>query len=335
MKRRGIAVIAVVLALGAIGFVLLQDGTLAELGAGTGGTGAARADSAEEAERETVFAVTATPSLSGSLTDYIDVNGDVRVASEVSVYPDTAGTVTRLRVETGARVGKDQVIAEVDPSRAGQRFVPSPVKAPIAGTVTAVSAELGARVAASQPIARIAETRDLEIVTNVAEKHLANLTRGLQGVVRFEPFTGERFPARVTELAPTLDPVTRTIETTLRLSSRDARIRAGMFAEVKIATTRKEGIVKVPRQAVLTRDDATYVFVVEPLGEPPEMSEPIEGRVVLREVDLGLEVDEAVEITEGLEPDELIVYEGQTLLEGGARVRVVETVTPLAAESAL
>ena len=38
---------------------------------------------------------------------------------------------------------------------------------------------------------------------------------------------------------------------------------------------------------------------------------------------------------EGLEPDELIVYEGQTLLEGGARVRVVETVTPLAAESAL
>jgi multidrug efflux pump subunit AcrA (membrane-fusion protein) len=51
-----------------------------------------------------------------------------------------------------------------------------------------------------------------------------------------------------------------------------------------------------------------------------------------RDVTPGIEVDNKLEIVSGLEPGERVVYQGQSLLQDQAQVRVIETVTPLEAE---
>ena len=52
-------------------------------------------------------------------------------------------------------------------------------------------------------------------------------------------------------------------------------------------------------------------------------------------VNPGIEIDDKLEITDGLEPGERVVYQGQNLLEDGARVRVVDTVEPLTPEDTI
>jgi membrane fusion protein (multidrug efflux system) len=124
----------------------------------------------------------------------------------------------------------------------------------------------------------------------------------------------------VTELAPVVDPISRTLEVRLRLTPPDRRIKAGMFGAVKIVTERRRGIVKVPSDVLVQRFGVAYVFVVK--GDAAER----------RKVNPGLQIDNAVEITEGLSAGEEIVLRGQTLLEDKSKIRVVGRYPGLPAE---
>jgi RND family efflux transporter MFP subunit len=170
----------------------------------------------------------------------------------------------------------------------------------------------------STPIAEVSRTNELEIAVFIAERFISRVQVGLQAIVRLDAFPGETFSASVTELSPVVDPLTRTLEVTLRFDESDRRVRSGMFAEVRIVTEQKEGVVKVPADVLIRRFGDSFVFVVSD-----------DGTVQRRSVTPGIEIDNVLEIVSGLEPDERVVYQGQALLADGAAVRVVDTISPL------
>lgn len=278
-------------------------------------------DGGREITEETTFAVNVTRPVRGEIKDYLELNGGVEPASSVDVYPDTSGEIANLRVRVGEAVSRDEVVAEVDRSRPGQQFEPSPVRAPIAGTVTQRYVDVGTTVGPSVPVVQLSRTDELEIRTEVAERFISLVREGQDAVVFLEAYPGERFAARVTELSPVVDPATRTMGVTLRFVRRDPRIKAGMFGDIRLITEVRTGIVKVPSDAVVRRFDTPYLFVVT--GD---------GTVEQREVELGISIGEQVEITSGVEPDERIVIQGQSLLDDGAAVRVIEEVDALPQE---
>ncbi len=281
---------------------------------GRGPAASGRSGAEGAVQEETAFAVNVTPAVEGEIYDYFEVNGDVKAAAEVDAFPTTSGEVLRILTAVGRYVEKDQVIAEIDPSRPGQTFVASPVKAPISGTVTAVPVQIGSQAAPTTPVARIAKTGDLELVVYISEKYISRIAAGLTAAVTFTAFPGEEYRARITEVAPVVDPTTRTLETKMRLVDRDRKIKAGMYADVKIITEGKQGIVKIPAGCVVERFGVPYVFVVT--GDTVQQ----------REIERGIEIDDKLEVRSGISAGEMVVYQGQTLLEDGARVKVIETV---------
>jgi RND family efflux transporter MFP subunit len=144
---------------------------------------------------------------------------------------------------------------------------------------------------------------------------------GQRAVVFLEAYPGERFEARVTELAPVVDPATRTMGVTLEFTRPDPRIKAGMFVEIRLITRVREDIVKIQSDAVVRRFETPYLFVV---GEDETVEQ--------REVSLGIAIGNQVEITDGVTAGEQVVIQGQSLLDDGAAVRVVEEVPPLGSE---
>ena len=273
---------------------------------------------------DTVFAVNVTPAIRGEINDYIEVNGDVETTASIDVYSDAAGEVARLYVGIGQYVRADQTLAEIDPSRPGQNFTLSPVKAPIAGTITRLPVRVGSKINQSAPIAQISRTSELEIVVQIAERFISKVREGLPAVVRLDAFPERDFSAVVSELNPVVDPMTRTLEVTLRFDGDIDRVRAGMYAEVRIITERKENIVKVPADVLIRRFGENFVFVV---GD----DETVERRVV----NPGIEIDNKLEITEGLEAGELVVYHAQNPLHDRAKRRVIDTAEPPESEDTL
>jgi len=276
----------------------------------------------------TIFAVNTTTAVEGEILDYLEVNGDVATKTSVDIYADTAGKLIKLYIGLGSYVRKDQVIAEVDPSKPGMKFVSSPVKSSIAGTIIDIPVDIGATITPAISIAKVSKMSQLEIRTHISERFISKIKVGLDALLHFEAYPQERFSAVVTELSPVVDPQSRTMEVKLNLGKNDSRIKTGMFTRIKIITEKKQGIVKIPAECMVKRYGGHYVFVVKDAGQAGAS----EGSSIVekRKVTPGIEIDGKLEIVEGLNPTEEIVIRGQTLLEDKARVKVIERVQPLA-----
>ncbi len=310
----------------ALFLTLLLAGCGGAPGAGgdSGPAGTAAPDGGRRVDEDTAFAVNVTRPVRGEIRNYLELNGDVEPASSVDVYPDTNGEVASMRVRVGQVVSRDEVIAEVDRSRPGQQFEPSPVRAPVAGTITQRYVSVGSTVGPSVPVVQISDTNVLEIRTRVAERFISLIREGQEAIIFLEAYPEASFPARVTELSPVVDPATRTMGVTLEFARRDARVRAGMFVEIRLVTAVKQDVVKVQSDAVVRRFDRPYVFVVTD-----------DDTVEQREVSLGISIGNQVEIADGLEADEQVVIQGQSLLDDGAEVRVIEEVEALSPDHAI
>ncbi|MDR2029799.1 MAG: efflux RND transporter periplasmic adaptor subunit [Treponema sp.] len=273
-----------------------------------------------------VFAVNTTTAVRGQIRDYIALSGDIVASSVVDAYSEVAGKVISLSVAVGDRVDRDEPLAEVDPSRPGMVFNIGVVKAPIAGTVVALPAQIGMTISQAVPIARISGNNALEIRLYIAERFISQIALNLPCEISLDAYPGEVFRGRVSELSPVVDPASRTMEIRVRVDNAGTRLKAGMFAKVRIITQRKENIVKIPATAMVQRFGESLVFTLEQDSEDPAI---LVARA--RPVVPGILIDGVLEVQQGLGPDEEIVIRGQTLLEDGVRVNVVDRVAPLSA----
>ncbi|HRY80651.1 MAG TPA: efflux RND transporter periplasmic adaptor subunit [Spirochaetia bacterium] len=277
-----------------------------------------KAEAQAPAAPETVFAVETAPVVRGPVRDYIALSGDIVASSTVDAYSDVAGKVTRHFVSVGQRVEKGEALIEVDPSRPGMSYQPGIVKAPISGTVTSLPMEVGSTIAPSVPAARIARTESLELRTYAPERFVSKMRAGLAADVSLAAWPGEVFPAVLREVAPVLDPTSRTLELRLAFRRPDPRLKAGMFASVKVVTEDKASVVKVPAEAVVKRFGETFAFVAE--EDPAKPGSHVARK---RAVTPGILIDGIYEIREGLAEGESVVVRGQTLLDEGVAVNVV------------
>lgn len=270
---------------------------------------------AKEEETETIYAVNADIVQAGNLDDYLEFGGDVSSVSAVDVYPDAAGKISRIRVSVGDLVKKDQIIAYVDPSRPGMNYSENPVKAPISGRVTSFPPTIGTMVSQSYSIAKISDTDELQIKVNVAERFISRIRENQTAIVSFDAYPGVEFKARVFEVSPVLDTTSRTMLAKLKVEPADSRIKAGMYARVKLITDTIEGAVVIPNDAIVYRDGKPYVFTAK--------SESSESSVNMVSVKEGLSVDNKTEIQEGLKEGDVIIVKGQSLLSDGSKVKIL------------
>ena len=277
-----------------------------------------------EAERQVaVFAVNTISAAKGQIQDYIALSGDIIAGSTVDVYSEAAGKIVEVYASIGQQVSRGQRIAAVDPSRPGMTYQWGFASAPISGTVVALPAQIGMTISQAVPLARIAGGSALEVKLFVAERFISKMAMNLPCEITLDAWPGEVFRGSIREVAPTVDPASRTMEVRVNVNNTGSKLKAGMFAKVKIITERKDSIVKIPSSALISRFGEQYVYVVEADPENPEQN-----IVRKRNVVPGILVDGVLEIQSGLEPDEEIVARGQSLLDDGVRVNVIDRITP-------
>jgi multidrug efflux pump subunit AcrA (membrane-fusion protein) len=271
---------------------------------------------------ESVFAVNIIPAAQGQIQDYLALSGDIIASSTVDVYSDAAGKVSRLYVSVGSRVSRNDPVVAVDPSRPGMEFVPSVARAPVAGTIIALPAQMGMTVSQAVPLARISGGAGLEIRLHVAERFISRISLNQPCEITLDAWPGETFRGSIREISPTVDAASRTMEIRVGVENPGARLKEGMFAKARIITEVKSDVVKIPVSAVVNRFGEQYVFVAD-YSDP---SAPVARR---RPIVHGISIDGVLEVTQGLRSGEEVVARGQTLLEDGTRINVVERLAPL------
>ncbi len=249
-----------------------------------------------------------------TLHDYINTNGDIEAVNSVTVYPDIGGKIVSTNVTLGSPVRRGDVIARVDPSEPGSSYTLSPVLAPINGSIIKTPLKVGTKVTTSSTITTIGDIASLQITAKIPERYVASLRTGLKAEISLEAYPDAVFAATVTHVSPVLDVNARTKEIVLTFDENDARINAGMFGKVKLYTLDYGGAVALPSDAVVTKGDKPYLYVVKS-----------DDTVEQREITLGQSVDGVVQVLSGIEEGERVVVEGGQVLSNGAKVRDISS----------
>jgi len=200
------------------------------------------------------------------------------------------------------------------------------VRAPFDGTVLRKDAEVGEIVAPSSAgggltrtaIVTMADLGTLEVEVDVNEAYIAQIQGGEGARITLDAYPDTSFAGRVRQVVPTADRQKATVQVKVSILDRDRRILPEMGAKVVFLRTAEEGPVAaaprrvtVPARAVVTAGDGARVWVVE------------NGRVTMREVEVGPEHGDQVEIRKGLNGGESVVLDPPAGIRNGARVRVL------------
>ena len=190
------------------------------------------------------------------------------------------------------------------------------VIAPSSGTLVTMNATEGGFISNTMPVAVIDGVEQMKAVVQVSEALVPKLSAGDTANVSVSA-ANQSFEAVIRSVERAANVQTRLYTVTLTLPSGTDGLLAGMFADVTFHTDVSEDTIVVPTEAVLTRGETRYVFVVE------------DGAARYVEVTAGLTGNGVTEILTGLTAGQQLVTVGQAYLNDGDPVRIVSgTETP-------
>src|SRR5579863_3872942 len=203
--------------------------------------------------------------------------------------------------------------------------------APFTGVVTKRYADTGTLIQAGQdnntntlPVVQVAESDLLRLRMPVPESDVPYIRVGGDVQVKVNA-TGHTFTGKIIRFSRALDTNTRTMLTEVDVPNRDLSLSPGMYAETTIQLVQKNDALILPAQAVVQKSDQSgdqsYVLVVDATNH-----------VEKRNVTLGIQTSNRVEITSGLQPGDNVIASGQTGYQPGEVVSPHTAFIPTAAQ---
>src|SRR6266496_1655859 len=176
------------------------------------------------------------------------------------------------------------------------------LNSPIDGVVVERNASIGASVGTDANLFKIINISRVWVDANVFEKDLQRVRLGQQVKLTVPAFPGASFSGKVILVNSIVDPETRTVKVRTEVANPDGRLKPDMFANVEIITDVNRAAISIPKSAVLNDEGKTVVFVGEGNGYKK------------REVHVGIQNGDQVEIVEGLNAGDKVVVKGNYLL---------------------
>jgi cobalt-zinc-cadmium efflux system membrane fusion protein len=116
------------------------------------------------------------------------------------------------------------------------------------------------------------------------------------------------FKARLTYVAPAVDPVTRRLPVHAQIGNPDELLKPEMFATFTIATADESEALAVPNDAVIYEGDAARVWIAEE-----------NNGLALRSIRVGRGNHGMVEVLAGLTPSDKVVTSGSLFIDRAAK----------------
>jgi membrane fusion protein (multidrug efflux system) len=151
------------------------------------------------------------------------------------------------------------------------------------------------------------------------ERFQTKVQRGQTALVDLDALPGRRYAAVVQAIDPLVDANGRSIGIRACIDNRHLQLRPGMFARITAVFGERDNARVIPEEAIVPQAGRQFVFR---LIDGPDQDTRIAQRV---EVKVGIRRPGRVEITEGLQPGDLVVTAGQQRIQkDGMPVRVVD-----------
>uniref|UniRef100_UPI0038662C59 efflux RND transporter periplasmic adaptor subunit n=1 Tax=Anaerovibrio slackiae TaxID=2652309 RepID=UPI0038662C59 len=176
------------------------------------------------------------------------------------------------------------------------------------------NAEVGSYLTAGSKVLTLVDNSHIYVDCSLSEADAAVLETGMNVNVTVDAL-GQNFPGKLVFVSPAMGDDSKTFMVRISLEADSSVIKSGLFARSAIDILQKRNTLFVPKEAILTKNGRTSVYVYD------ESTETVQEK----QVTIGLMNDTEAEIVEGLSEGELVVTSGQDRLQNDMRVKVKET----------
>ncbi|MFH0726733.1 MAG: efflux RND transporter periplasmic adaptor subunit [Pseudomonadota bacterium] len=183
------------------------------------------------------------------------------------------------------------------------------LRSPVNGFVISRAISSHQRVDRGTECFRIADLDRVWIIADVFYAEAPYIRPGMSAKISL-PGQVKQYEAMVSDVLPTLDPVTRSLKVRLEMDNPKNLLLPEMFVDVEFPITLPSAVT-VPASAILDSGRKKTVFVA--MGD---------GRFEPRSVETGWRFGDRVEIVRGLQPGEKIVTSGNFLIDSESRMRL-------------
>lgn len=190
-------------------------------------------------------------------------------------------------------------------SRTRYQYDHSEIRAPFSGRVVSRLIQAGEYATAGKEIVRLVDTENIEVKTQTPIDNADYLREGMPVTV---DVGHKHVLAKVRTVVPVGDEASRTIEVRLTLKPGDALV--GDAAKVFIPSAVARNVLAVPRDALVLREDNTYIFKVGPKSVAQRIA-----------IETGSEYGSLVEVRGPIQPGDKVIVRGAERLETGQKVK--------------
>jgi membrane fusion protein, multidrug efflux system len=222
------------------------------------------------------------------------------------------------------RAGDELALARVARDTAKRDLEDARIVAPFDGTVDSIDVSVGDFVSSGTPVATMVDLSRVRIFGGVTAREAARLRPGTNASVSFADLGGRNFESTLRSVSRVANPGDGTYEIELWMDNSETLMRDGLVARIELPHDDDEQFILVRREALLRRAGRPEVFVVVQEA----------GRMVARSKVLrtGRSDGEWIEIVEGLESGDRVVYDGHFALEDGSVIEIDEAPAPVRGE---
>jgi membrane fusion protein, heavy metal efflux system len=233
---------------------------------------------------------------------------DLREAEYKDAEAKTAGAragVDKIEEQIHRFGWTDQDLANLPAKQGtGHAVTHSILKSPFSGVITAYHASVGEAVEPSTELLAITDMSSLWVLADVFEKDLSHVKSGQAVQVRVASYPGRVFQAKITYVADTLEPKTRTAKVRCVVENSSGLLKLEMFATVEIPIDRARDVLAVPDSSIQQIEGKPVVFVRKSEREFQK-----------REVQTGIASGGFTEIRSGITEGELVASHGSFVVK--------------------
>jgi membrane fusion protein, copper/silver efflux system len=183
--------------------------------------------------------------------------------------------------------------------------------APVSGVVAELGVREGVAVSAGTTLFRIAGLEKVWAVAEVPEAQALGLARGQKIKAVLQADASHTFTGELNEILPQVSPSTRTLQARFEVDNSNGRLMPGMLLRLQVSGHLGARLV-VPAEAVIRTGSRAVAIVRNDSGS----FEP-------RDVRLGADLGDDLEVLEGMSAGEQVVASGQFLIDSEARLKSV------------
>ena len=225
-----------------------------------------------------------------------------------NLYEDSVATLEmKQNAETALNISKSVLEA------AYFNLNHSKIKAPKSGIILKQIIRENELVAPGYPIYILGIHAENWILrTGLADRDMVKVQLGDSAKVTLDAWPGDKFTARVSQVAEVSDPITGTYEIELQLDPTDRHLATGFIAKLEILPAQQDSFYLIPIESLIEiNNHEGYVFIPGPDHHATKIK-----------VTLAMLVDGQAAISKGLADVDEVITAGSSYLKSGDLIKI-------------